>query len=110
MYFKAADVAVLPYTEIFQSGILFLAYSFGLPVIATDVGSFGENIIEGRTGLVCKPCDPDDLAAAIQRYFDSDLFRELELRRKEIQDYALSKHSWEVVGDLTRNVYSGLLA
>jgi glycosyltransferase involved in cell wall biosynthesis len=110
LYFKAADVAVLPYTEIFQSGILFLAYSFGLPVIATDVGSFGENIIEGRTGLVCKPCDPDDLAAAIQRYFDSDLFRELELRRKEIQDYALSKHSWEVVGDLTRNVYSGLLA
>jgi glycosyltransferase involved in cell wall biosynthesis len=110
LYFKAADVAVLPYTEIFQSGILFLAYSFGLPVIATDVGSFGEDIIEGSTGLVCKPCDSDDLVAAIQRYFDSDLFRELEHRRKEIRDYALSKHSWEVVGDLTRNVYSGLLA
>lgn len=110
LYFKAADVAVLPYTEIFQSGILFLAYRFGLPVIATDVGSFGEDIIEGRTGFVCKPCDPDDLGAAIQRYFDSDLFRELERRRQEIRDYVLSRHSWEVVGDLTRNVYSGLLA
>ena len=110
LYFKAADVAVLPYTEIFQSGILFLAYSFGLPVIATDVGSLGEDIIEGRTGFVCKPCDPDALAAAIRRYFDSDLFRELDERRREIRDYALSRHSWEVVGDLTRNVYSGLLA
>ena len=37
LYLKAADVLVLPYKEIFQSGVLFLAYSFGLPVIAADV-------------------------------------------------------------------------
>ena len=78
--------------------------------IATDVGSFGEDIIEARTGFVCKPSDPNDLALAIQKYFDSDLFRELEQRRQEIRDYALSRHSWEAVGELTRNVYSGLLA
>ena len=34
VYFKAADVAVLPYRHIYQSGVLFLAHSFGLPVIA----------------------------------------------------------------------------
>src|SRR5438094_6340159 len=39
VYFKAADVFVLPYTNIFQSGVLFLGYSFGLPVVAADVGS-----------------------------------------------------------------------
>ena len=38
VYFKAADILVLPYTHVFQSGVLFLAYSFGLPVIASDVG------------------------------------------------------------------------
>jgi hypothetical protein len=38
LYLKAGDVLVLPYKEIFQSGVLFLAYSFGLPVVATDVG------------------------------------------------------------------------
>src|ERR1700743_1422424 len=38
LYLKAADVMVLPYKDIFQSGILFLSYSFGLPVVATDVG------------------------------------------------------------------------
>jgi glycosyltransferase involved in cell wall biosynthesis len=110
LYFKAADVAVLPYTEIFQSGILFLAYSFGLPVIATEVGSLGEDVTEGRTGFVCKPCDADSLAATIRRYFDSDLFRELAQRRQEIRDFALSGHSWDVVGDMTRDVYLGLLA
>jgi D-inositol-3-phosphate glycosyltransferase len=110
LYFKAADVAVLPYTEIFQSGVLFLAYSFGLPVIATDVGSFKEDIAEGRTGFVCKACDPDDLAATIQGYFESDLFQHLEQRRQEIRNYAGSQHSWATVGNLTRDVYSGLLA
>ena len=39
LYFKSADVLVMPYTNIFQSGVLFLAFSFGVPVIATDVGA-----------------------------------------------------------------------
>jgi D-inositol-3-phosphate glycosyltransferase len=110
LYFKAADVAVLPYTQIFQSGILFLAYSFGLPVIVSDVGSFGEEIIEGRTGFLCKPCDADDLARVIEKYFDSDLFAALDGRRQEIRDYANARHSWEVVGEMSRNVYADLLA
>ena len=55
IYFKAADVLVLPYTHIFQSGVLFLGYNFGLPAIAADVGSFKEEIIAGRTGLVFQP-------------------------------------------------------
>ena len=109
LYFKAADVAVLPYTEIFQSGILFLAYRFGLPVIATDVGSFAEEIVEGRTGFVCRPRDPDDIAAVIQRYFESALFTGLGYERQRIREYALSRHSWDAVGELTQNVYLNLL-
>ena len=35
-YFRAADALVLPYVEIYQSGVLFLSYRFGLPVVATD--------------------------------------------------------------------------
>ncbi len=48
IYFKAADVLVLPYTQIFQSGVLLLGYNFGLPVIASDVGSLPEDVVEGR--------------------------------------------------------------
>src|SRR5262249_15405108 len=47
IYLKAADVMVLPYKDIFQSGVLFLGYSFGLPVVAADVGAFREEIVEG---------------------------------------------------------------
>jgi glycosyltransferase involved in cell wall biosynthesis len=109
LYFKAADVLVLPYTQLSQSGVLFLGYSFGLPVIATDVESFREDIIEGRTGLLCKPCDPVDLAKTIEAYFESDLFKNLNDRRQEIRDYARARYSWDVVGEMTRNVYAQLL-
>lgn len=108
-YFKAADVLVLPYTHIFQSGVLFLGYSFGLPVIATDVGSLRNDVIEGETGFICKPSDPNDLARSIEAHFRSDLFTNLSGHRQSIRDYASKRHSWEVVGEMTRNVYSELL-
>ena len=85
LYFKAADVLIVPYVHIFQSGVPFLAYSFGLPVIATDVGSLREDIVEGRTGFVCQPQDSSDLARTIDKYFESELFRDLENRRLEIR-------------------------
>jgi len=109
VYLKAADVLVLPYKEIFQSGVLFLAYSFGLPVVATDVGSFRDEIVEGSTGFLCQPGDPAELAKAIEKYFASDLYKNLKFRRQEIKDYADANHSWNTVADLTRNAYAELL-
>src|SRR2546426_9896314 len=109
LYFKAADVLALPYRHIYQSGVLFLGYSFGLPVIAADVGTLREDVIEGRTGFLCKPEDPVDLAKTIETYFSSELYRGLRNRRQEIRDYAKERHSWNVVGQLTRKVYAELL-
>lgn len=108
VYFKAADVLVLPYTDIFQSGVLFLSYTFGLPVIAADVGSFREDIIEDSTGFVCRPRDPADLAEVSRRYFDSDLFRNLDRRREDIREHARKHHSWANVASATRQAYVNL--
>jgi glycosyltransferase involved in cell wall biosynthesis len=109
LYFKAADVLALPYTHIYQSGVLFLGYSFGLPVIATDVGSLREGVVEGRTGFLCRPREPNELANTIESYFESDLFKELDSRRQEIRAYAKAQHSWDLVGEMTRAVYEVLL-
>jgi glycosyltransferase involved in cell wall biosynthesis len=109
VYFKAADVLILPYKQIYQSGVLFLGYSFGLPVVAADLGALREDIIEGKTGLLFRPEDPVDLARAIETYFASDLFKGLNSRRQEIRDYAHERHSWDVVSQITRNVYAELL-
>jgi glycosyltransferase involved in cell wall biosynthesis len=109
VYFKAADVAVIPYVEIFQSGVPFLSYSFGLPVIATDVGSLRDDIIQDETGFLCRPKDSSDLSSVIGQYFDSELFRNLENRRLEIKQYANERYSWDKVAAITATVYSNLL-
>ena len=109
VYLKAADVMVLPYRSIFQSGALFLAYRFGLPVIATDVGSFKEDIIQGQTGFVCRPDDPVDMAETIETYFASELFANLEGKQRDIRNYANERYSWDRIGELTRKVYERVL-
>jgi D-inositol-3-phosphate glycosyltransferase len=109
IYFKAADVLVLPYRHVYQSGVLCLGYSFGVPILVADVGSLKDEIIEGRTGFVFKPEDHVDLAKTIERFFASDLFASLSSRRQEIRNFATEGHSWDVVGQLTMNVYTDML-
>jgi len=110
LFFKGADVLILPYLRIFQSGIPFLAYNFGLPVIATDVGSLREDIIDGRTGFVSRPEDASDLARVIGQYFESELFRNLETRRAEIKNYADERYSWDKVAATSKALYSFLMS
>jgi len=110
LYFKAADVLILPYAHVFQSGVLFLGYSFGLSAIAADVGSLKEEIIEGETGLIFKPRDSSDLACKIDTYFNSELFHNLESRRAEIKAYANERYSWDKVAAITTAIYSRFLS
>ncbi|MGH7950542.1 MAG: glycosyltransferase family 4 protein [Limisphaerales bacterium] len=109
IFFKAADVLILPYVHIFQSGVLFLGYSFGLPVIAADVGSLKKEIVEGKTGFIFEAQNAAALARTIQNYFESDLHYELESRRHEIQNFANERYSWSKVAAITTAVYSKLL-
>jgi glycosyltransferase involved in cell wall biosynthesis len=108
-YFKAADLVVLPYTAIFQSGVPFLAFSFGLPVVATDVGSLREDIRDDINGYICAPRDSRALASVIARYFDSEMYRLKDERRAAIRMLALEKHSWEMVGRTLSAVYKSVL-
>ena len=109
VYFKAADVLVLPYKDIYQSGVLFTGFNFGLPVLAADVGSLREEVVERKTGFVFKPEDTADLARIIEQYFSSDLYADLANRRREISDFVTKRHSWDVVAQMTTSVYAELL-
>jgi glycosyltransferase involved in cell wall biosynthesis len=108
LYFKAADVLILPYTCVFQSGVLFLGYSFGLPAIVADVGNLKEEVIEGKTGFAFESRDASDLASKIDQYFKSELFHNLETNRFQIKEYANERYSWSRVATITALVYSSL--
>lgn len=73
VYFSAADAVVLPYIETTQSGIAQIAYNFNKPVITTDVGGLAEIVPDGKTGLVVPPNAPDELSAAIVKFFSEGL-------------------------------------
>lgn len=66
-YVCACDLVVLPYREIYQSGVLLWAYSFGRPVLATRVGSFPECIEEGHSGWLVEKEDVVGLQQALIR-------------------------------------------
>ncbi len=71
VYFAAADVAVLPYTDVTQSGVVQLAFGSGVPVITTRIGGLPEAVEDGKTGLLVEPANSQVLAQAIERCFQT---------------------------------------
>lgn len=71
MFFSAADAVVLPYKSATQSGITAIAYHFGTPVIATDVGGLKESVEHDRTGLMVPVAEPVAIAKAIAAFHAS---------------------------------------
>jgi glycosyltransferase involved in cell wall biosynthesis len=67
--FAAADALVLPYRSATASQNVWMAFEEGVPVIATRVGGFAEQIRDGVDGLVCEPDDAGSLADALKRFY-----------------------------------------
>jgi glycosyltransferase involved in cell wall biosynthesis len=65
--FEAAQVAVCPYTDASQSGVVLTAYAFGCPVVVTNVGGLPEYVTDGVTGLIVPVGDPEALGNALIR-------------------------------------------
>jgi glycosyltransferase involved in cell wall biosynthesis len=60
----AADCMILPYRKIDQSGVMFAAKSAGVPVVASDVGSF-RSYVNPDCDLLVPPGDVDALAQTL---------------------------------------------
>lgn len=104
LYFQAADVALLPYLEgDFQSGVLFLAYRFGLPVIASNVGSFPDDVVSGVQGYIFAAGDPRALAASLDQFYQC-LHPKADLRQA-IRTYTQQQYSWEQAATVTYELY-----
>lgn len=107
-YFMAADCIVLPYRNIYQSGVIFMAYTFGLPVIVPNIGNFQNDIVNGKTGLLACSNEPKDLAIAITTFFESSIYKNLKNTRDYIKEWASREYSWENIGKETKNLYESL--
>lgn len=105
-YFVAADIVVLPYKEIYHSGILHLVFSFGKTAIVTRVGDFNEFIKNGITGYILKENTRSCLADAIRNAFSKP--KELETIGKNVANMSKTTFAWENIGRLTIELYQNL--
>ena len=92
--FKMANVTVLPYTEASQSGVLFMSYAYGVPVIAPDLGGFPYDIEQGKTGMLFHADKQDDLYNTLRDAMIKYPGYNVE-RVKNIQRYAADNYSWD---------------
>jgi glycosyltransferase involved in cell wall biosynthesis len=105
-YFRRADLVVLPYREIDQSGVLFTALAFGKPLLLSDVGGFPEIAATGAARIF-----PAGDAKALR-----GSLRELLADRSALAGMAESakalaegRYSWGAVAARTLELYESLL-
>lgn len=100
---ETASVVVYPYLNSTQSGSLQVAYSFGRPVIATNVGGLPDAVEDGKSGFLVHPGKPEQLAAAITKFIDNPkLTREMGTYAKHLSE---TRFSWNTVAKIISNVY-----
>ena len=105
--FRAADLVVLPYREIDQSGVLFTALAFGKPMLLTRVGGFPE-VAEAGAAAIVEPNDPDALAAELRALL-ADPGR-LERMAAASRTAAEGEYGWDDIARRTLDLYSALQA
>jgi glycosyltransferase involved in cell wall biosynthesis len=77
--FKAADVLILPYTHIFQSGVLFLGYSFGLPSLPPMSARLKRRSSKARPDLYAVPKTRQICAVKFARFLPTRFFSSSKL-------------------------------
>jgi starch synthase len=78
------------------------------PVVASAVGGILEVVVDGETGILTPPSDPEALAAALNRLLaNPDEARGMGLAgRKRVEE----RFSWARVASLTRELYERLIS
>src|SRR3954470_9076258 len=105
--FARADLAVLPYREIDQSGVLFTALGAGTPLVLSAVGGFPEVAAAGAAELV-PPGDAAALRAALTRLLAAPAAR--DRLAEGARRAATERYGWEDIARRHVALYAKLAA
>jgi glycosyltransferase involved in cell wall biosynthesis len=101
--FRSATLAVLPYREIDQSGVLMTAIAFDKAIIATRVGGIPETIRDQVHGLLVEPGNIPQLTGALCSLLSSAARRhEMEAAVRKLRT---GTFSWKCIAGRTLSVY-----
>jgi glycosyltransferase involved in cell wall biosynthesis len=105
-FMRRADLVVLPYRNIEQSGVLYTALAFGRPLVLSAVGGFPELAERGAARLV-RPGDPTALAATMRELLADR--SERDALADAATEAAGTDYSWDRIGEATMELYRDLL-
>jgi len=104
--FNEMDIAVVSSLEESFGVSAVEAGACGLPVVATAVGGLPEVVLDGQTGLICKPAHPIDLAEKLKvLILDDQLRKNLGCNAR---DNILKKYDWHQNAALMMNYYQSI--
>ena len=102
-----ATIAVYPYRSSTQSGALQVAYTFGRPVVATNVGGLPEAVEHNRSGFLVPANSPQELAEAILKLVtDHELAKSMGEYARHLSE---TRFSWRSVARQIVKIYGRLL-
>lgn len=104
MFFKAADVVVLPYQRIYASTVALLALDFARPVLSTRAGCLPEVLAADGTEWI-EDLDPDSLRRSFGRLEERSLFRMARSSRMQAESFA-----WPALASRVADVYRQALS
>ena len=107
-FYRCADLVVLPYLRIYQSGVVLLAMSYGSPVLVSDIEGMLEAVEDDHTGFVFKGRDPGHLAQRLGEIF-SVPGRAAEIAQAGLRRVAVH-NDWGLLGEQTLACYLKALA
>lgn len=111
---QSASVAVVP--SVVDAGgdqeglglVTIEAMGCGCPVVASDLPAIRDVVESGRTGLLAKPGDPEDLAQKIQAVFDDpDTARTMADAARQ---FVAERYDWETVADAYAALFYDMVA
>lgn len=105
-HFALADLVVMPYRHIDQSGVLLSALGLGLPVIASDSGGVSETIRAQDLGYLTPVGDVEALAATILAVLADG--QEAWAKAQRAREYVCTELGWPRIAADTVALYRRL--
>ncbi|MBO8143311.1 MAG: glycosyltransferase [Thermodesulfobacterium sp.] len=106
---NAADAYAMSSAWEGMANVLLEASASALPIVATDVGGNGEIVLDGETGFLVPPKDPDKLAQAMLRLMGMPE-EERQAMGKAARKHIEANFSLDRVVDMWENLYCEFLA
>jgi glycosyltransferase involved in cell wall biosynthesis len=106
-YLSCADIFIRPsYSEGLGSAFL-EAMIAGVPIIGTPVGGITDFLIDGKTGLFCKPGDPESIAHATSKLLENASLRQQLI--DEAQILVSTSYTWNSIAATFKKIYELVL-